>query len=135
MKLPDFTHDPDLIALKRKMGLSEDAPGSFSPQYRPEALSFAEPEQLPPEGKEVSIDEIVPLEDGTLTYKNLRVIVYIRDVKTYGQNFNEPRFHVAECTTLEWMKAQQIFKYKYVVATPEDGNFLINHKGLCTCFR
>lgn len=114
MKLPDFTRDPNLIALKRKMGLDADAMGPFPPQ-------------LPNGGIDVQINEIVPHKDGTLTYKNLRVIVYIRDVKTYGQNFNEPRFHVAECTTLGWMKTHQKFEFKYVVTTREDGNFLINH--------
>jgi hypothetical protein len=126
MKLPDFTHDPDLLALRRKMGA--DAPGSFSPQYRPEALSLDELNQLASEGKDVSIDEIIPLEDGTLGYKDRRVIVYIRDVPGFRFNFNAPRFHMADCKTLQSMREQNRFG-RYVVATRDDGFFLVNQIG------
>ncbi|MGH7056107.1 MAG: hypothetical protein ACREFA_20085 [Stellaceae bacterium] len=99
MKLPDFIRDRDLIALKRKMGLEADALGSFSPQYRPKVLSPGELDTvLESEGIDVAIDEIIPLEDGTIIYKGRRVIVYIRDVSEFNPNFNQPRFHIAECT-------------------------------------
>lgn len=121
MKLPDFSRDPALIALKLKMGLDADAQGSFSPEYRPKVLSSDElDQQLAREGIEVSVNEIVPYKDHTLTYQNRRVIVYIRDA-TF-----EPRFHVADCSTLQDMKGKNRFKSRYVATTREDGFFLVN---------
>jgi hypothetical protein len=128
MNLPDFTSDPNLIALKLKMGLDADAVGSFSPQYRPGALTLEELKQLESEGIDVPIEEIIPLEDGTLGYKDRRVIVYIRDVAAFGPNFNQPRFHIADCKTLKLMREQNRFG-RYVVATRDDGLFQINRVG------
>lgn len=129
MKLPDFTRDHDLIALKRKMGLEADALGSFSLDYRPSALTTDElDKRLLLEGVDITIDEITPLEDGTLIYKGRRVIIYIRDVSAFNPNFNQPRFHIAECKTLEWMREQNRFG-RYVVTTRDDGLFPVNRKG------
>jgi hypothetical protein len=120
MILPDFTDDAGLIALRRSMRAV--APGSFSPSYQPDRLTLAELEQLATDGKDVSIDDVVVLEDSTLSYKDSRVLVYIRDVADHR---DDPRFHVADCTTLQWMR--QINRSgRYVVATRADGHFLVN---------
>jgi hypothetical protein len=97
MKLPDFTDNPKLVALRRAMGA--EAPGNFLPNFRPNILTKEELEQLVAGGIEVYFDEITELEDGTLGYKNSRVLVYIRDVPTYGGDFTLPKFHVAFCST------------------------------------
>jgi HNH endonuclease len=123
MRLPDFTDDAGLIALRRSMGA--EAPGSFLPNYRPDELSLKELQQLATDGKDVSIEDVVVLEDGTLRYKESRVVVYIRDVIAYGSHQDDPRFHVADCTTLRRMR--QINRFgRYVVATRRDGRFLVN---------
>jgi hypothetical protein len=120
MRLPDFTNDAGLLALRRSMGA--DAPGSFSPSYRPDILTLAELEQLATEGRDVSIDDVVVLEDSTLSFKDSRVLVYIRDVRDHH---DDPRFHIADCTTLQWMR--QINRSgRYVVAIRADGRFLVN---------
>ena len=59
MRLPDFTDDAGLIALRRSMGA--DTPGSFSPSYQPERLTLAELEQLATDGKDVSIGPLLCL--------------------------------------------------------------------------
>jgi len=123
MRLPDFTADPGLIALRRSMGA--DAPGSFSPSYRPDKLTLAELEQLATDGKDVSIEDVVVLEDGTLSYKNSRVLVYIRDFSQNGGRYWVPRFHVADCRTLQQQRQQNHFG-RYVVATRDDGFFQVN---------
>lgn len=123
MKLPDFTNDPKLNALRRSMGAS--APGGFSPTYRPNALTQEELDQLAGGGIEVLFDEITKLDDGTLGYKNRRVLVYIRDVPIYGSDFTLPRFHIAFCRTLEEMRGAHRFE-RYVVATRDDGQFWIH---------
>lgn len=122
MKLPDFTDHPGLNALRRQMGA--DAAGCFELSYRPSLLSEEELNQLAGGGIDVYFDEITKLEDGTLGYKDSRVLVYIRDVPSYGGNFDLPRFHFAFCSTLEKMHANQRFE-RYVVANKEDGRFLI----------
>jgi hypothetical protein len=123
MKLPDFTDDPGLNALRRAMGATEE--GNFTTQYRPNALTLEELEILSRDGIEVSIDEISRLDDGTLGYKDSRVLVYIRDVPVYGNDFKLPKFHVAYCSTLENMKLKNRFG-RYVVFTRENGKFPIN---------
>jgi hypothetical protein len=123
MRLPDFTEDVGLIALRRSMGA--DVPGSFSPNYRPERLTLAELEQLATGGRDVSIDDVVVLEDGTLSYKDSRVLVYIRDFAQDGGRHWVPRFHVADCRTLQQQRQRNRFGH-YVVATRDDGFFQVN---------
>jgi hypothetical protein len=53
MRLPDFTDDAGLIALRRSMGA--EAPSYFSPSYRPDKLTLTELQQLATEGKDVSM--------------------------------------------------------------------------------
>jgi len=99
--------------------------GDFSTDYRPDTLTLDELERLSQHGIEVSFDEITRLDDGTLGYKDSRVLVYIRDVSTYGGQVELPKFHAAYCSTLEKMKESNRFE-RYVVATREDGSFQIN---------
>ncbi len=122
MRLPDFTDDAGLLMLRRSMGA--DVPGSFSPSYRPDKLTLAELELLATDGKDVSIDDVMVLEDDTLGYKDSRVLVYIRDV-AFGLHHDNPRFHVADCATLRRMREINRFG-RYVVATRDDGRFLVN---------
>src|SRR5271165_2506181 len=121
MRLPDFTNDEPLLALRQLMGAV--APGSFSPHYRPDELSIADLDELAKEGKDVSIEDIVVLEDDTLKYRHSRVLVYIRDIPGF-QNW-VPRFHIADCATLQKMKQKNAFG-RYVVATRDDGSFVVN---------
>ncbi len=123
MKLPDFTNSDDLNALRSAMGATEL--GTFSINHKPGGLTLAELEILSNQGIDVSIDEIVRLPDGTLGYKDSRVLVYIRDVPLYGDRFSLPKFHVAFCRTLGSMKANNRFG-RYVVATRKDGHFTIH---------
>ena len=103
--------------------MGAEAPGSFSPSYRPDRLTVAELEQLAKDGKDVSIGDVVVLKDGTFSYKNSRVIIYIRDTQKF-QNWI-PRFHVADCKTLQ-QKQQQNGLARYVVTTRDDGSFVVN---------
>jgi len=74
---------------------------------------------LPIEGLDVEINEILTHSDGTLLYKNKRVIVHIRDAANHL-----PRFHLAECITLIEMKHTGRFD-RYVVSNGDDGFFHI----------
>jgi len=119
MKLPDFTADPDLLDLRKKMGANETVAFVLS---KPNTLSQEELNALGREGIEVSYDEITFLADGTLAYKDSRVVVYIRDVSVYGGRSTNPKFHVFHCRTLTQMRENNRFD-RYVVATRDDGQF------------
>lgn len=126
MKLPDFTLDSNLNDLRIRIG----APLR---EYRaPKAtniLSVEEIEALAREGLDISLDDIVILDDGTIVYKNRRVVLYIRDVKQYRKSdINDlPRFHISNCDKLREMRANNRFE-RYVVATRDTGLFQINLK-------
>lgn len=124
MKLPDFTQDAPLNALRQLMGASL---GELKPAENRNALTTAEIEALTKQGIDVSLDAVHVLPDGTLAYKNSRVILYIRDIAYYRESEQPslPRFHVADCKTLEDMRANNRFN-RYVVATREDGLFALN---------
>lgn len=88
--------------------------------------------ELASKGRDVDIDEIKVLDDGTLAHKDSRVLVYIRDVAIYqNRDVDEslPKFHVANCSALINMKKNNRFG-KYVVSIRNDGKFqliLIKH--------
>ena len=65
------------------------------------------------------VDTLGPL----LVYKGEQVILYIKDAR-FGQ---EPRFHVAECHTLESMRREGRFE-RYVVTQKTSGFFTIHRK-------
>ncbi len=104
--------------------------GSFELPLPNTHLSVDEKRLLEKEGIEVqSLDLIRALSDGTLAYKNSRVLVHIRDISVYGGgSWNSmPKFHVADCSTLADMRAKERFG-RYVIATRDDGLFQIRKK-------
>lgn len=128
MKLPDFENFEPFNRLRRAMGATEF--GSFSLNYKGQGLTMAELDVLVSKGLDVNFEDITILEDGTLGYKDSRVLVYIRDVPDYSSYYNSkqgenlPRFHVAWCKTLNRMRQKNKF-CKYVVSTKTDGKFEI----------
>lgn len=128
MKLPDFTNHAGLNQLRERMGAL--SLGKFAPYLEYKLLTVAEIEQLAGGGIDVNIDEIRILPDGTIAYKDSRILLYIRDVTDYyrrggGATQDLPKFHVANCRTLEDMRKQKRFA-RYVVATKDNGLFSIN---------
>ncbi len=108
------------------MGIARDVYGSLTVQVSAARLSEIELEKLSSAvGIDVSLDDITVLRDGTLAYKNSRVILYIRDVAKYGSKEFQPRFHLSNCATLLNMKSKSKFD-RYVVSTRLDGQFLLN---------
>lgn len=126
MKLPDFSLDTQLNDLRAKVG----APlRNYEPPSAQDTLSPGEIEILASAGLDIPLNDISILDDGTLVYKNRRVVLYIRDVKQYRQSEPNdlPRFHVANCDKLQEMRANNRFE-RYVVATRDSGLFQINLK-------
>jgi hypothetical protein len=125
MKLPDFTLDNNLNALREAMGATL---GGFKPAHSQKTLTPEEIEKLATEGIEVPLEQVEVLNDGSFVYKGRRVIVYIRDVAEYGTRTKEielPRFHLAVCETLIRMMNEGRYKKRYVVSTRDDGLFSI----------
>ena len=127
MKLTDFSGFEPLNSLKEKMGISRDVFGDLTVLIDAGRLSELELEKLTSQdGLEISIDDLRVLDDGTLAYKNSRVLLYIRDVAVYGGHQSQPRYHVADCSTLIGMREQKRFAKRYVVSTRMDGQFNLN---------
>lgn len=128
MKLPDYIQFEPLNRLRQLMGAEL---GRFTPAINPHRLTVEEIEQLSRSGIEIPLDQVRILDDGTLAYKNSRVILYIRDVVQYRNSritqYDLPRFHVSDCTKLQEMRANKRYE-RYVVATPENKSFELNIK-------
>lgn len=127
MKLPDFYQFEPLNDLRRRMGLGESDYGSLEVTLDPPRLTVEELDKLiSGEGIDVSFDELTILDDGTLAYKDSRVLLYIRDVHQYGdRDAQEPRYHVAHCRTLQDMTERGRFE-RYVIAAEASGEFELN---------
>ena len=82
--------------------------------------------QLAEEGLEVDKQDVVALPDGTLSYKDRRVLLYIRDISQYGGNYSDPRFHFSDCVTLRTMRENLRFG-RFVIASRDDGLFQLHY--------
>ena len=116
MRLPNFLEDPDLNALRVQMGAAEL--GSFRLSVNAYRFTVRELEQLIVDGIDVKyLDEVRPLEDGTLSYKDRRVLLYTRDAPAH--------FHFSNCPTVRSMREPGGVG-RHAVSAREDGNFKID---------
>ena len=127
MKLTNFEFFEPFNKLRHKM--KADTLGSFSLNFKGQGLTKAELDILVSKGIDVGFEEINVLKDGTLAYKDSRVLIYIRDIPEYINQYNKeeislPKFHLAWCSTLDSMRKKNKFG-KYVVSTKTDGKFEI----------
>jgi|SRR5579863_7261228 len=126
MKLPDFRSFEPLNSAKGKMGIARNVYGNLTVLVAPGRLTLTELTKIESrEGLDVSIEEIVVLPDGTLGFKGQRVVLYIRDKPEYGSYYSDPRFHLANCSTLKQMRHSDRFG-KYVASGNTTGEFAIN---------
>ncbi|MCC7016950.1 MAG: HNH endonuclease [Rhodospirillales bacterium] len=129
MKLPDFYSFDELIQLKIRMGIPQTTYGELIVTIDPGRLTPFELDKLTSaEGLDIeSLDKLRVLDDGTLAYKNSRVLLYIRDHQVFEGRPIEPRFHLAHCDTLQKMRERNRFE-RYVISTRLDGRFRLNLK-------
>lgn len=125
MKLPNFLEWSSLNHLRHSMGapLAE----RYGKQTVAKDIALPPiPERLRGDGIEIDFDDIEVLSDKTLGYKGYRVLVYIRDVGSYGRDRDAlPKFHLTYCNTLQKMKRAKRWE-RYVVNHRDDGEFKIN---------
>lgn len=127
MKLPNFLLSNDFIRLKSAMGIPRDKLGNLRAiEIRRDGATRDEIRQLAEGGLEVEKEDVVPLPDGTLSYKDRRVLLYIRDISQYGGNYSDPKFHFSDCTTLRQMRENLRFG-RFVIASRDDGLFPIHY--------
>lgn len=129
MKLPDFKIDGGLNALKLSMGLAAGEYGDYQPTQITSGLTLDELKKLDSgEGVEIELGDLTQLPDGTIGYKERRVLLYIRDKHIFNNRSLEesyPKYHFFNCKTLVQMQKQERF-YKYKVAAELTGVFQVN---------
>src|SRR5713101_1064258 len=107
MMLPDFIEFEPFNRLRRLMNAS--LPENFSSGYVVNRLTHEDLDRALEEIEGVTVDDISdvkPLPDGTLAYKERRVLLYIRDKSSYGDHDPRqllPSFHVSNCRTIRRM--------------------------------
>src|SRR5437870_1810700 len=106
MKLPDFLNFDPFNQLRSAM--IADALSDFNFTSKSNALTYEELERLANAGIEIDLKEVRVLSDGTLAYKDSRVLLYIRDISDYRGDRqgtdNLSKFHVSDCSTLKDMR-------------------------------
>ena len=124
MKLPDFSEFEPFNKLKQMMKAKSSS--SFVAKDAPWHIGEEEISLLDKSYLSVkNIDDVQTLNDGTLSYKGRRVIVYIRDQVSYGFKKNDlPRFHISDCSTIQDMKTNNKWQ-RYVMSSRLDGWFEI----------
>lgn len=129
MMLPDFKLDSGLNGLKSLMGLSTDEYGDYKPTQITSGLTLDELKKLESgEGVEIELSDLTQLPDGTIAFKERRVLLYIRDKHIYNNKSiedNYPKYHFFNCKTLVQMQKSQRF-HRYKVAAEMTGSFQIN---------
>jgi hypothetical protein len=127
MTLPDFLQFEPLNRLRQLMN-DAPLPENFSAGYVMKPLTDDDLDRALQAIEGVTVDDISqvrPLPDGTLAYRERRVLLYIRDNWVFpGQNL--PKFHVANCSMLATMRQQGRFQLRYVISTRSDGKFKMN---------
>jgi hypothetical protein len=125
MKLPDFLSFEPLLIAKKKMGIARETLGDLEHiVISVPGLTRIQLESLGKEGLDVELDDVIENHDGTLVYKNKRVILYIRDVSGYGNFSSDPKFHISNCRTLRDMRQNNRFG-RYVIANKDTGKFTV----------
>ncbi len=124
MTLPNFTLDPGLRSLKRMMGIPDDALGVLDKID----ITIIPPDDwiiLETKGIEVNLTEIQFLPDGTLGYKDSRILLYIYQPSQNPRwELTFPKYHILKCETIEKMWEINR-KDRYVVATKSSGEFTL----------
>lgn len=127
MRLPNFLEDPALNDLRAQMGAREL--GSFRLSVNPYRFTVRELEQLIVDGIDIRyLDEVRPLPDKTLSYKDRRVLLFTRDALMHdpGPDGNAlPPFHFSNCSDVRSWREHPNFS-RHAVSAREDGQFQVD---------
>jgi hypothetical protein len=129
MTLPDFIEFEPFNRLRRLMNAL--LPDEFTAGYTINRLTQDDLDRALEGVEGITVDDISNvqrLSDGTLAYKDRRVLLYIRDRRAsreYDPLHYLPKFHIANCKTLREMREHGQFE-KYVISRRTDGKFKMN---------
>lgn len=124
MKLPNFLDDPALNQLRAQMDARNL--GTFRLSVNPYRFTVRELEQLIVEGIDVRyLDEVRELPDGTLCYKDRRVLLFTRDALVAPEGLALPPYHFSNCMAVRMLREQASF-VRHAVSAREDGQFPVN---------
>ncbi len=128
MQLPDFLKDPELNALRERMGAAEL--GSFRLAFNVYRFTISDLEQSLAGGIVIDdMSKVRTLDDKTLSYKDRRVLLHLRDVavppgELRGLRAPRPAFHVANCAEVRQIRGLEAAPEVVLVAR-EDGEFKV----------
>jgi hypothetical protein len=128
MKLPDYSNFSPFLEAKRRMGISKEKVGDLAAiAIATTGISWEDLEAITEGGLDVqSLYDVKVNSDGTLSDKtqSKRVLLYIRDVSSYGFDASDPKFHFANCSTLQEMRTNNRLG-RYVIAIEDTGEFTV----------
>lgn len=128
MQLPNFLKDPDLNSLRDQMGATEL--GSFRLAFNVYRFTISDLEQSLAGGIVIDdLSKVRTLDDKTLSYKDRRVLLHLRDVPVLpaemrGLTAPRPNFHLSNCAEMRRLRALAVAP-EVVLAAREDGEFKI----------
>ena len=82
---------------------------------------------LETKGIDVQIEDIDIQRDGLLKYRGEQILLYIKEISSFGDSVNLPKFHFHQCRTLQTMQNRGRFE-RYVVTQRKTGYFLMDRK-------
>jgi hypothetical protein len=122
-----------LRVLKKRVGLDESYMPNFNVERSWSNLSPEEWALFDVSGLEANLNDVKISQDKTLEWKGHKVILYIQTVRTDGwqsiDDQNLPRFHVANCSTLQSKRIDGSFA-RYVVSQRTTGKFILKIRNL-----
>ena len=83
--------------------------------------------QLETKGIDVAIDDVSIESSGLIKYNGEQILLHIKEVSSFGQRDQLPKFHFYDCNTLKKMRSSGRFD-RYVVTQRKDGTFLVDKK-------
>lgn len=123
MKLPNFYETPFINELRSRMNAFKLGNLIIDFSFKPIKLSDLICLQQGDEIEKEDFAEIRWDNSNTLVYKNIRIIIYIRDYDfKYKLKDFLPKFHISYCNTLQKANESKRFE-RYVICTRDDGNF------------
>ena len=82
---------------------------------------------LETKGIDVQIEDIEIQRSGLLKYRGEQILLYIKEISSFGDSYNLPKFHFYQCRTLLTMQNKGRFE-RYVVTQRKTGYFLMDRK-------
>ena len=118
--------------LRLSMGIAKDFVADFNSGHTWEGLNAEDWEMLNTVGIEAELSEVEPGADGTLEWRGHKVVLHIYEVRsTHSYQVSLPRFHVADCKTLQGMRLGGRIE-RYIVSRKTTGLFNVRMSGKVT---